>query len=107
MISITSKALAKLQDMSNELGVGHLKVRLRVIGGGCHGFSYDMCFEEVSSEMDEVSLIDGVTIIVDPLSIQYIDGTEIDFEDGLFASGFKFNNPNITGTCGCTKSFSF
>jgi len=106
MISITSEALAKLQEMSSALGIGHFKVRLRVIGGGCHGFTYDMYFEEVISEMDEISIVNGITLIIDPLSIQYIDGTEIDFEDGLMASGFKFSNPNITGKCGCGSSFS-
>jgi len=106
MISITSEALAKLQEMSVALGVGHLKVRLRVIGGGCAGFSYDMAFEETSTDMDEIFIVDGVTFIVDQLSLQYIDGTQIDYEERLFASGFKFNNPNVTSSCGCGSSFS-
>lgn len=106
MIKITNEAYAKIQEMSTALGIGHYKIRVRVIGGGCAGFSYDMAFEEVSTDMDELIVINDVTIIVDQLSLQYLDGTEIDYEEQLLSGGFKFNNPNVTSNCGCGSSFS-
>ena len=65
-----------------------------------------MAFEEVSTDMDELIVINDVTIIVDQLSLQYLDGTEIDYEEQLLSGGFKFNNPNVTSNCGCGSSFS-
>ena len=80
-------------------------LRLRVIGGGCAGFQYDLYFEEAPTELDEQFESNGVQLFVDPLSYQYLDGTEIDYVDTSHGSGFKFGNPNVTGTCGCGSSF--
>lgn len=106
MITLTEKANAKLREFAEAEGLD-LSIRVKVIGGGCAGFSYDMTFDEVVGEVDEVTDVDGVKIIIDPLSYQYLDGTTIDFLDGPFGAGFKFLNPNTTGSCGCGSSVSF
>ena len=105
MITITSEAVGKLKEISESEGIGHLKVRLRVIGGGCSGFSYDMSFSDIQDDMDESSNIDDITVLIDPLSAQYLEGVEIDYLEGLMSSGFKFINPIVTSTCGCGSSF--
>lgn len=106
MIHLTKKASKKIEEISNAEGIGHFTIRVRVIGGGCAGFSYDLFFDDQESPLDEVAEFDGVKIISDPLSFQYLDEISIDYLDGPFSSGFKFNNPNVTATCGCGNSFS-
>lgn len=106
MIHITEKAAKKIEEISNEEGIGHYSVRVKVIGGGCAGFTYDMFFDDTVGEMDEVFELDGVKVITDPLSFQYLDEVVIDYLDGPISAGFKFNNPNTTGSCGCGSSFS-
>jgi iron-sulfur cluster insertion protein len=106
MIHLTEKAVGKLKEIAESEGIGHFTVRVRVVGGGCAGFTNDMYFDDQIGEMDEVIEQDGVKIIVDPLSLQYLDETTIDWLDGPFGAGFKFNNPNVTGSCGCGSSFS-
>jgi iron-sulfur cluster insertion protein len=81
-------------------------LRLRVIGGGCAGFSYDLYFEDAPTDMDEEFESNGVKLFVDPLSYQYLEDTEIDYVEETHASGFKFNNPKSKGSCGCGSSFS-
>lgn len=105
MISLTDKAVLKLKEMSEADGVGHLTIRLKVLGGGCAGFSYDMCFESVTADLDEVVEQDGIKVVVDPMSYQYLDEVTIDFVDGLMGAGFKFINPKAKGSCGCGSSF--
>ena len=106
MIHITEKAAKKIEEISNEEGIGHYCVRVRVVGGGCAGFTNDMYFDDQVGEMDETFELDGVKVIVDPLSFQYLDEVVIDYVDSQFGAGFKFNNPNVTGSCGCGSSFS-
>jgi iron-sulfur cluster insertion protein len=106
MISITDKAAQKVLEIATEEGLHGQGLRLRVIGGGCAGFNYDLYFEDAPTSMDEEFEHKGVKMFIDPLSFQYLDGTEIDFVDALHGSGFKFNNPNVTSTCGCGQSFS-
>lgn len=106
MIHITEKAAKKIEEISNEEGIGHYSVRVRVVGGGCAGFTNDMYFDDKVGEMDETFELDGVKVIVDPLSLQYLDEVVIDYVDGPISAGFKFNNPNVTGSCGCGSSFS-
>jgi iron-sulfur cluster insertion protein len=105
-ISITDTAAAKVLEISAEEGLGGQGLRLRVIGGGCAGFNYDLYFEDAPTSMDEEFEDKGVKMFIDPLSFQYLDGTQIDYVEGLHASGFKFSNPNVTSTCGCGSSFS-
>lgn len=105
-ISITVAAAAKVTEIAKAEDLEGQSLRLRVIGGGCAGFNYDLYFEEKVSDMDEVFESNGVKICVDPLSFQYLDGTEIDYIDkGISGSGFKFVNPNVKATCGCGSSF--
>jgi iron-sulfur cluster insertion protein len=105
-ISITEKAAEKVREIASEEGLASQGLRLRVIGGGCAGFNYDLYFEDAPTPMDEEFEVRGVKMFVDPLSFQYLDGTEIDYVEGLYGSGFKFQNPNVSSTCGCGSSFS-
>ena len=106
MITITEKAAEKVQEISSEEDLAGQGLRLRVVGGGCAGFSYDLYFEDKPTEMDEEFESRGVKLFVDPLSYQYLDGTEIDYVESIQGAGFKFQNPNVKSTCGCGSSFS-
>jgi iron-sulfur cluster insertion protein len=106
MISMTEKAAGKVHEIAEAEGLQGQGLRLRVVGGGCSGFTYDLYFEDTPTDMDELFESQGVKLYVDPLSYQYLDQTEIDYVEGLHGSGFKFNNPNVKGTCGCGSSFS-
>ncbi len=106
MITITERAASKVMEIAKEeelLGQG---LRLRVLGGGCAGFQYDLYFEDKPTDMDEEFEDRGIKLYVDPLSYQYLDGTEIDYVESLHGAGFKFGNPNVKSTCGCGSSFS-
>ena len=105
-LSMTERAAAKVMEIAEAENLQGQGLRLRVIGGGCSGFSYDLYFEDSPTDMDEEFESRGVKLYVDPLSFQYLEGTEIDYVEELHASGFKFNNPKATGTCGCGSSFS-
>jgi iron-sulfur cluster insertion protein len=106
MISVTTRAAEKVKEIASSEGLEGQGLRLRVIGGGCAGFTYDLYFEDQVGEMDEQYESNGVKLYVDPLSHQYLEETEIDYVEGVHGSGFKFNNPNVKGTCGCGSSFS-
>ena len=80
-------------------------LRLRVVGGGCSGFAYDLYFDQVT-EMDRTFDSHGVKLVVDQMSLQYLAGTTVDYVEGLQGAGFKFGNPNVKSTCGCGSSFS-
>jgi iron-sulfur cluster insertion protein len=105
MISITTLAADKVKEISKAEGLEGQGLRLRVVGGGCAGFQYDLYFEDKPTDLDEQFESHGVKLFVDPLSYQYLDGTEIDYVEGAHGSGFKFGNPNVSGTCGCGSSF--
>ena len=105
MITLTELAAEKVKEIAKAEGLEDQGLRLRVIGGGCAGFQYDLYFEENPTPMDETFDSKGIKLYVDPLSFQYLDGTEIDFVETVLGSGFKFGNPNISGTCGCGSSF--
>jgi iron-sulfur cluster insertion protein len=107
MITITDKAKQQVRDIAAEQGIDKLILRLKVVGGGCAGFQFDLYFEEIISDSDEVWEHQDIKIIVDPLSSQYLDQSEIDVVETNFSSSFKINNPNVTGTCGCGNSFSY
>jgi iron-sulfur cluster assembly accessory protein len=81
-------------------------LRLGVRGGGCSGFTYDLSFDAPRPEGDRIFTQHGVTLVVDEMSLQYLAGTELDYVEGLMGAGFKFNNPNVKGTCGCGSSFT-
>jgi iron-sulfur cluster assembly accessory protein len=106
MINITALAAAKVNEIREAEAIeGGLGLRLRVVGGGCAGFSYDLYFDE-STEVDRRFVVNGVNVVVDEMSLMYLAGTEIDYVEGLQGAGFKFNNPNVKSTCGCGSSFS-
>lgn len=106
MINITEKAADKIKEISEGDDIGHNCIRLRIIGGGCAGLSYDLYYDDAPTELDEQFSDHGVTVIVDPLSFQYLDGITIDYVVKGLGEGFHFKNPNVTATCGCGNSFS-
>lgn len=107
MITVTEKAASKVKEIAASENLEGQGLRLRVIGGGCAGFSYDLYFEDQVGDMDEEFESLGIKLYVDPLSYQYLENTEIDYVEGTHGSGFKFNNPNTKGSCGCGNSVSF
>ena len=106
MITITEKAATKVKEIAAAEALEGQGLRLRVVGGGCAGFTYDLYFEDKTASSTRSSSRHGVKLYVDPLSFQYLEDTEIDYVEGIHGSGFKFNNPNVKGTCGCGSSFS-
>jgi iron-sulfur cluster assembly protein len=92
-------------DAAGETAEKAYYVRVGVIGGGCSGFTYDMTLTDRAGDHDEHFVQDGVEIICDPKSYIYLNGTTIDFVDGLMDRGFRFDNPNATTHCGCGSSF--
>jgi iron-sulfur cluster insertion protein len=105
-LAITAAAIAKIQALVEEEGNPELKLRVFVTGGGCSGFQYGFAFEEQAAEDDTRVERDGVTVVVDPLSLQYLAGAEIHYQEGLEGARFSVRNPNASTTCGCGSSFS-
>ena len=102
----TDNAVNKVKDLILEEGNPELKLRVFVSGGGCSGFQYGFTFDEVVNEDDTAMEKNGVTLLIDPMSYQYLVGAEIDYSEGLEGSQFVIKNPNATSTCGCGSSFS-
>jgi iron-sulfur cluster insertion protein len=102
----TDSAANKVKDLIIEEGNPDLKLRVFVTGGGCSGFQYGFTFDEVANEDDTALEKNGVTLLIDPMSYQYLVGAEIDYTDGLEGSQFVIKNPNASSTCGCGSSFS-
>ena len=105
-LNFTDNAAAKVKALIAEEGNPELKLRVFVTGGGCSGFQYGFTFDEVTNEDDTVMEKDGVSLLIDPMSYQYLVGAEIDYSEGLEGSQFVIKNPNATSTCGCGSSFS-
>jgi iron-sulfur cluster insertion protein len=106
MITLTEKAASKVKEIRDTENLGEQGLRLRVIGGGCSGFQYDLFFEDEVNDMDEQFESAGIRLYVDMISHQYLDGVEVDYVEGLHGAGFKFLNPNAKSTCGCGSSFN-
>lgn len=102
----TDAAANKVKELIEEEGNADLKLRVFVTGGGCSGFQYGFTFDEIASDDDAVMEKNGVTLLIDPMSYQYLLGAEIDYAEGLEGSQFVIKNPNATSTCGCGSSFS-
>lgn len=102
----TDAAAAKVKDLIAEEGNPDLKLRVFVQGGGCSGFQYGFSFDEIANEDDTAMVKDGVTLLIDSMSYQYLVGAEIDYKEDLSGSQFVITNPNATTTCGCGSSFS-
>jgi iron-sulfur cluster insertion protein len=105
-INFTDNAVNKVKDLIAEEGTPDLKLRVFVSGGGCSGFQYGFTFEEAVNEDDTQVVKDSVTLLIDPMSLQYLTGAEIDYQDNVKGSQFVIKNPNATTTCGCGSSFS-
>lgn len=102
----TTAAAKKVSELIAEEGNPELMLRIYVQGGGCSGFQYGFTFDETVNEGDEQVVTDGVTLLIDPMSIQYLMGAEVDYSEGLQGAQFVIRNPNATTTCGCGSSFS-
>jgi iron-sulfur cluster assembly accessory protein len=105
-IHITDMAASKVNEIRSAESIEEeMALRLRVVGGGCAGFSYDLYFDS-KTDLDKQFDCNGVRVVVDQMSLMYLMGTEIDYIESLQGAGFKFNNPNVKSTCGCGSSFS-
>jgi iron-sulfur cluster insertion protein len=106
MLIFTDSAASKVKSLIDEEGNSNLKLRVFVTGGGCSGFQYGFTFDENVNEGDTAVEKAGVTLLIDPMSYQYLVGAEIDYTEGLEGAQFVIRNPNATTTCGCGSSFS-
>ena len=105
-INLSTRAIQKVRDLVAEEENDQLKLRVFITGGGCSGFQYGFTFDELSADDDTALEADGVTLLVDPMSLQYLTGSVVDYTEGLEGSRFVVSNPNATATCGCGSSFS-
>lgn len=105
MISLTESAARKIEAMQKEADDESKRLRIFVEPGGCSGLEYGMSFD-VRKDEDEQLESQGVTFLMDPASLAYLDGSVVDFDDGLQGKGFEIKNPNAKSTCGCGRSFS-
>ena len=106
MINVSETAAAKINELLAEENKGGSGLRVFVQGGGCSGFQYGLMIEENGGSGDQVYESHGVRLFVDPVSISYLKGAEVDFVDTVTGGGFTIKNPNATSTCGCGQSFS-
>ena len=105
-IDFTDSAARKVQQLITEENNPELKLRVYISGGGCSGFQYGFTFDETRAADDFAVDRDGVTLLVDPLSLQYLMGSEVDYTENLQGAQFVIRNPNAATTCGCGSSFS-
>ena len=106
VLIFTDSAATKVKQLIDEEGNADLKLRVFVTGGGCSGFQYGFTFDEVVNEDDTVLDKNGVKLLIDPMSFQYLTGAEIDYQEGLEGAQFVIKNPHAQTTCGCGSSFS-
>jgi iron-sulfur cluster insertion protein len=106
MITLTESAVAKITDILAEENNPQIKLRTFVQGGGCSGFSYGFMLDEEQNDDDFVIDNNGVIVLIDSMSMQYLQGAVIDYKEELMGSNFTINNPNAQTTCGCGSSFS-
>ena len=105
-INFSDNAVKKVKELIEDEGTPGLKLRVFVSGGGCSGMQYGFTFEESINEDDTKVEKDNVMLLIDPMSLQYLTGAEIDYQDNVQGSQFVIKNPNATTTCGCGSSFS-
>jgi len=105
MITLSPRAAAQVRLMQADLPSGKQPLRVLMETGGCSGFQYGMSFDEAKAD-DTRFESEGVQIVIDPTSLAYLDGSHIDYDDGLHGKGFEIKNPNAQSTCGCGKSFN-
>ena len=106
-INVTEMAATKIKELFEERGMTNHALRVFVAGGGCSGLQYGMSFEDLDNvqEYDTIVEVDDVQLVVDPTSLMYVGGANIDFVDSLMGGGFRIDNPNAVSTCGCGTSF--
>lgn len=105
MVTMTERAATEITGLLKQQSKEDHMLRVWIAGGGCSGFQYGMALDDQAAEDDMTFASHGVTVLVDPMSHQYLDGSEIDFVETVMGGGFKVNNPNATSTCGCGHSF--
>ena len=105
-LTITAAALARVRDLIREEGDPALTLRVSIEGGGCSGFQYDFSLSAERAEDDFVLARDGLELLVDQLSMQYLEGAEVDYVEQLSGAQFVIHNPNAKATCGCGSSFT-
>ena len=106
MFSVTEGAAKEIQSLMSQYNNPQLALRVKVVAGGCSGFSYDLAFDDQIAGNDQIFDSNGVKVIVDDRSLQHLDGTQLDFVDTMLGRGFTFQNPNAKSSCGCGSSFS-
>jgi iron-sulfur cluster insertion protein len=105
-VTLTARAAEKVKEIRVEEKIQDgYALRLKVMGGGCSGFAYDLYFDQ-PQDIDQSFESNGVKMLCDQMSLMYLMGTEVDYVESLQGSGFKFSNPNVKSTCGCGSSFS-
>lgn len=107
MISITNAAKEKIKNIIESEGLENQFLRVKVVGGGCAGMMHDLYFSADKGDEDELFDIDGIKVIIDQVSFQYLENANIDYFDKFMQSGFKITSPDATGSCGCGKSVSY
>ncbi len=105
-ITLTDSFVKRLKELRKQQNSPDLKLRIQVDGGGCQGFEYSFKPDTVKNDDDQLFEKDGVGVLVDEISLPYIDGAEVDYVDDLIGAHFKINNPNASSSCGCGTSFS-
>lgn len=106
MVQLTDNAVTKVAEILSTQEPKPAGLRISVVGGGCSGFSYSMAFENTPGMLDKTYNFGELKVFVDQVSMQYLEGAEVDYVETMEGSGFKFNNPNVKSTCGCGSSFS-
>lgn len=107
MLTLTDNAISEVKKFIEAENAGpDAGLRIRVVPGGCSGFSYSMQIEDAPREGDDILDHEGLKVFVDTFSRQYLDGVQVDYVNSIMGSGFTFSNPNATGSCGCGSSFS-
>ena len=104
-VRLTERAAKRIAEILKE-EPNTSNLRVAVTGGGCSGFQYDFCFDDSQSEDDVLIAQDGARVLIDPVSLDFLKGAEIDFVEEMIGAAFKINNPNATSSCGCGTSFS-
>ena len=103
---LSDSAVSKVHELAREKGNEQLKLRVFITGGGCSGFQYGFSFDESQDDEDAVIEKDGISMLIDPLSYQYLVGAVVDYQENLMGAQFMVQNPNAKSTCGCGSSFT-
>jgi iron-sulfur cluster assembly accessory protein len=106
MFTVSEMAAKEIQTLINSYNNPQLALRVRVLAGGCSGYSYDLAFDDQVQENDMIFETNGVKVMIDDRSYKVLDGTQLDYVDTMLGRGFTFNNPNAKSTCGCGSSFN-